>query len=295
MNARSRYLALAGSYAARRPWSVWTVGSLAILAIAGVDYFAGVEVRTFPLYYAPISLVAWYRGRSGALIATAVCAACWVASNYLAGLRYSQPGIWLLNTGVQASSFAIVGLLISRLRVALMTARGLSRTDSVTSLLNTRAFYDDARRILALCRRKKRPVTIVYLDLDNFKSVNDRLGHQAGDDLLRNVANLLQSSIRPSDLSARLGGDEFVILLPDVGAAEAAATLERLRSLLADTVLSPPGIVTSSIGAVTFMTVPEDVEDMVRQADARMYAAKATGKNRVHLEIAGAEDPGRSD
>lgn len=266
---------------------MWTVATLAILAIAGVDYVAGVEVRTFPLYYAPISLVAWYRGRSGALSASTLCAACWVGSNYLAGMRYSHPAIWLVNTGVQATSFAIVGLLIATLSIALTTARGLSRSDPLTSLLNTRAFYADARRILALCRRKKRPVTIAYLDLDNFKTVNDRLGHQAGDNLLRHVANLLRASIRPSDLAARLGGDEFVILLPEVGADEAAATLERLRSLLADTVLSTPETVTTSIGGVTFTTVPEEVEDMVRQADARMYAAKAAGKNRVYLETAG--------
>ena len=202
-------------------------------------------------------------------------------------MRFSHVGIWVANTIVQAISFAIVGLLISTLRAAVIRERELSRVDSLTSLLNARAFYDEAGRILALCRRKGGPVTVAYIDLDNFKAVNDRLGHRAGDDLLRTVADVLRTCIRPSDLSARLGGDEFSILLPEVGPHEAAATLERLRSLLADTVASSAGPVSASIGGVTFITAPEDVEAMVQQADSRMYAAKATGKNRVHLDVAG--------
>ena len=168
-----------------------------------------------------------------------------------------------------------------------MREQGLSRTDPLTSLLNSRAFYEEGDRLLALCRRKGRPITMAYLDLDNFKAVNDERGHQAGDDLLRRVAALLQASIRPSDLAARLGGDEFAVLLPEVGAPDAAVMLERLRSLLADTLGANQPSVSSSIGGVTFVTAPGSVEEMVHQADSRMYLAKTTGKNRVQLEIAG--------
>ena len=146
---------------------------------------------------------------------------------------------------------------------------------------------EEGDRLLALCRRKGRPITMAYLDLDNFKAVNDERGHQAGDDLLRRVAALLQASIRPSDLAARLGGDEFAVLLPEVGAPDAAVMLERLRSLLADTLGANQPSVSSSIGGVTFVTAPGSVEEMVHQADSRMYLAKTTGKNRVQLEIAG--------
>jgi diguanylate cyclase (GGDEF)-like protein len=192
-----------------------------------------------------------------------------------------------VNTLVQAASFAIVGLLIAALRGALIRERGLSRTDPLTSLLNIRAFYEEAAWILALCRRKGRPVTLAYLDLDNFKAVNDAMGHHAGDDLLRRVAALLRASTRPTDLCARLGGDEFAVLLPEVDPRDAAVTLERLLLRLSEAAASDTCRVTGSIGAITFTTVPEDLEDMVRAVDSRMYVAKAEGKNRLHLETAG--------
>jgi diguanylate cyclase (GGDEF)-like protein len=272
--------------ATERTAFVWIGGGLGIVLIGGVDYFSGIELRVFPLYYVPISLVAWHRGRRGAVIVAVLCAMSWFASNALAGLRFSYAGFWAANTLVQGLSFATVGLLIATLRRALMHERALSRVDPLTALLNTRAFYEEARRLLALCRRKQRPITVAYIDLDNFKAINDRYGHQAGDDLLCRVAGRLRASIRPSDILARLGGDEFAVMLPEVNPHEAAAAVERLRSLLADTLASSPIPITGSIGGVTFITAPDDVEYMVRQADSRMYVAKRMGKNRIHLEVA---------
>jgi len=273
------------SRVAGRALEVWAAAVFGIVGIGGVDYLTGGEVRIFPLYYAPISFVAWYRGRSGALFAAALCALAWLGSNLLAGLRYSSLSIWVVNTLVQGSSFAVVGLLIATLRAALIRERGLSRTDPLTALSNSRGFYEDAGRILARCRYTGRPITLAYIDLDNFKTVNDRLGHEAGDDLLCGVAGHLRQAIRPNDLSARLGGDEFVVLLHEVGPHDAAVVLERLRSSFARSIAPGEGHVTVSIGGVTFITVPENVEQMVHRADSRMYEAKATGKNRVLLEV----------
>jgi diguanylate cyclase (GGDEF)-like protein len=267
--------------------SLWLVVVLGTVMIASVDYFTGVELRVYPLYYAPISLVAWYRGRSSVLIAAPLCALVWFGSNFLAGLRFSHPDLWVANTLVQGASFAVVGLLINTLRASLAREREVSRTDPLTSLRNSRAFYEEASRMLASCRRHRRPITLAYIDLDNFKAVNDTLGHEAGDELLRRIADQLHAAIRPSDLLARLGGDEFALLLPEVGPPEAAVTLERLQSSLTGTRASISGPATMSIGAVSFVSVPDDVEQMIRRADAGMYEAKTTGKNRIHLVVAG--------
>lgn len=270
---------------------VWTAAVAAVLLIGVVDYASGAELRVFPLYFAPVSLVAWYHGRAGALLAAVLCSISWLTSNLLTGLMFWTTGLWVANTIVQGISFATVGLLIATLRAALSREQDLGRTDSVTSVSNSRAFYDEAGRLLALCRRKRRPVTVAYVDLDHFKDVNDRLGHSAGDELLRSVAVLLQTSIRPSDALARLGGDEFALLLPESGPEEAAATLERLRLLIVDTLASSQPPVTATFGAVTFLTAPDTVEEMVQAADSRMYAAKNAGRNRVHLEVV----PGAGD
>ncbi len=266
---------------------VWIAGLLAIVFIGWIDFASGTELRVFPLYYVPISLVAWHAGRTGALVAAALSALAWLESNFLAGLQFSYHELWVANTLVQGASFATVGYLIASLRAGLMRERGLSRTDALTGLLNSRAFYEEGARALALCRRKGRPVTLAYIDLDNFKTVNDTLGHQAGDDLLQRIAGLLRASIRPSDLCSRLGGDEFAVLLPDADSREAHVALERIRSLLSERSAEHRCPVTSSIGAVTFLTVPEKLETMLSEADSRMYAAKQAGKNRLHLEVLG--------
>jgi diguanylate cyclase (GGDEF)-like protein len=271
--------------------AAWIAATLGIVVIGGFDYITGIQLRVYPLYFLPVSLLAWQVGRSGALIAAVLSAVAWEISNLLAGLEFSHPGIWVGNTVVQAISFATVGLLIATLKVSLLRERGLSRTDPLTALLNSRAFFEEAARILSLCRRKGRPVTLAYVDLDNFKAVNDRLGHQAGDDLLCSVAASLQVSTRPSDLCARLGGDEFIILLPEADSHEATAVLERLRLTLSETVAPDKNPVTCSIGAVTFPTVPDSLEDMIRSADSSMYASKTAGKNRLHHQVAG-EDGG---
>ena len=272
-------------------------GSLAlggIFVIATVDFASGVELRTFPLYYGPISLAAWHFGRPGAIAAGVLSAIGWFVSNQLAGMSFSHPAIWVANTLMQGTSFTIVGLLVASLHAAVTRERALSRIDPLSGLLNRRAFYEEGDRLIRLCHRGRRPATLAYLDLDNFKSVNDTHGHQAGDELLRRIAQRIASSIRASDVASRLGGDEFAVLLPDLGAAEARVALDRLRVAVDEVTFELVHAVTVSIGAVTFLTIPEDVEAMVQMADSTMYAAKGAGKNRVHLEVEG-RDLGSGD
>ena len=265
----------------------WLIGVAGIVAVGAVDYHTGSEIRVFPLYYAPLAVMAWHAGRSGALAGTILSAASWLASNVAVGLEYSSPSMWFVNVVTQTASFATVAFLIAYIRSALVHERGLTRTDPLTGLLNRVGFDEEATRLLAFCSRKERPITVAFIDLDDFKAVNDRFGHDVGDDLLRTVARTLSVSIRPSDIAARLGGDEFVVFLPDTGAPEGAAALERLRASLEDALASAPRPVTSSIGGVTFEEVPARVDEVVSLADGWMYKAKQRGRNRVALGIVG--------
>ena len=268
------------------PGTTW-FAALSMIALVGwIDYFSGAELRVYPLYYAPITLLAWNVGRRGVVIGAVVSAAAWLAGNYLAGRNYTIAGVWLANGLVQAASFGIVGFLISALNEALVRERALSRTDPLTSLLNIRAFHEESSRVLDLCRRRNHPITMAYLDLDNFKAVNDTQGHEAGDETLRRVADILRSATRPSDICGRIGGDEFAVLLPETDADDATVALERLRLLLAERLGAMPVAVTCSVGAVVFRKAPERTADMISAADRRMYAAKAMGKNRLHITIA---------
>ena len=265
--------------------AVVALGGIAV--ISAVDLLTGVEYRVFPLYFMPLSVAAWYLGRLGALTAAALCALSWVGSNYLAGLRFSTATVWGVNFLMQATSFVVVGMLIATVRKALALSAQLSRTDWLTTLSNSRAFYEEAHQTLALARRYRHEVTLAYIDLDNFKAVNDSVGHHAGDDVLRRTADVIRQCLRTGDMAARLGGDEFAVLLPETGPEVAGALLETLRSRLAETFDDGPGPVTASVGAVSFVSPPGDVDELVRQADAAMYAAKGAGGNRVGLQVVG--------
>lgn len=256
-----------------------------IILIAAVDFVTGVELRVFPMYYGPIALAAWAFGLRGTFAVAIASAVAWFIANQLAGLEYSTPYIWVANTLVQGTSFAIVGYLVASLRVTLARERALSRTDPLSGLMNHRAFYEESARLLALCRRGRRPVTLACLDLDDFKRVNDTQGHLAGDDLLRTVGKVLQSTLRASDLTARLGGDEFAVLLPELSPVEARQALQRLHLAISHAVDGSAIAATVSIGAFTAMAAPEDVKTMLHKADSVMYEAKKSGKNQIRLDV----------
>lgn len=256
-----------------------------ILLIAVLDFVTGVELRVYPFYFAPVGLAAWVYGMQAPVWAAAFSAIGWFTANQLAGRDYSHPAIWAANIGVQGAAFAFIGYLIAHLRQTLRREQSLSRTDALSGLLNHRAFYEGSAHLLALCRRARRPVTLAYLDLDNFKLVNDTQGHLAGDELLRTVGQALHSTLRSSDLTARLGGDEFAVFLPELSPVEAGQALQRLHDAVSQVLRTSSLAVTVSIGAITEMAAPDDVETMVQRADTVMYEAKRAGKNRIRLEV----------
>jgi diguanylate cyclase (GGDEF)-like protein len=272
----------------RTRWREWCAALGAFLGIGvvgAVDFLTGVEYRIYPLYFLPLSLAAWYLGRPAALTAAIFSACAWLGSNYMAGLRFSQPNAWIVNFLTQTAAFIVVAMLIATLKRGVTRERLLSRIDPLTSLLNGRAFYHEARRILELSRRYGHAVTLAYVDLDDFKSINDTLGHARGDDVLRRAGGVLTRSVRKSDLTARVGGDEFVVLLAETGPDRAAFVLERLRTLFAETVGATAGAVTVSVGAVSFTASPVDVDELLQRADAALYTAKTAGKNHVTVEV----------
>jgi two-component system cell cycle response regulator len=162
----------------------------------------------------------------------------------------------------------------------------LAKTDVLTGLANRRHAQGALQATIASARRHGRDVSVVLLDIDRFKAVNDALGHAAGDEVLRHVAGVLAHELRAEDLASRWGGEEFLILLPDVPATGAATTAERLRAAVA----AAPGAagapqVTASFGWATW-DGEESVEALVARADDALYVAKGAGRNRVAAAIA---------
>jgi diguanylate cyclase (GGDEF)-like protein len=155
-------------------------------------------------------------------------------------------------------------------------------TDSLTGLPNRRALHDSLRRMVAQAGRSVAPLAAVALDLDHFKQINDRFGHEKGDDVLAAVGRLLADTVRESDLASRAGGEEFCILLPDTDLDGALAVAEKLRVAIAR--LEVPGVdatITGSFGVATFPLHAMDTPTLLRKSDRALYVAKQNGRDRV--------------
>jgi diguanylate cyclase (GGDEF)-like protein len=152
--------------------------------------------------------------------------------------------------------------------------------DSLTGALNRRSFYNEMNREMHRSKRYARQMTIVCLDLDNFKAVNDIQGHMAGDEVLKSVADSLKGSLRIIDKIARLGGDEFAILLPETDEKGAKILLPRIYKIIIEQMQAANNNITISIGCLTCVNCT-DIEDIIKEADKLMYEAKRSGKNMI--------------
>ena len=164
----------------------------------------------------------------------------------------------------------------------------LAHTDSLTLVLNRRALVGRLAAEVDRARRYESTVTILMIDLDHFKGVNDTYGHLAGDQVLRDVAQLLQHEVRSVDIVARYGGEEFVVVLPETSTDGAVAFAERLRERIEGRAFESTGhslLLTTSIGVASFPSARvASMEDLVARADEALYRAKAEGRNRVRAE-----------
>jgi len=167
------------------------------------------------------------------------------------------------------------------LQVAKNEAERIARIDILTGIYNRRAFYEMAPKYIAAAKRSNRPLSVVMLDIDHFKSINDTYGHAVGDIVLVSIANMIKHEIRESDIVGRLGGEEFVILLPDSDRDGAFKIVERLRQKVQS--MNFPGYdfnVTSSFGIV-LNTAHESIDRLLKNADSALYDAKNRGRNQT--------------
>jgi diguanylate cyclase (GGDEF)-like protein len=183
-----------------------------------------------------------------------------------------------------AAIFAGFGYMLGR-RVDRLEA--LSETDSLTGLLNARGFAGRLHAELKRATRYREPLTLMFLDLDGLKAINDRFGHRAGSDALVHVADVIQSELRESDSAARWGGDEFTILAPNTPPQAALTLAERIRSRVEDH--RRPFAITASIGIASQAPngsdgKPLDDGHIMRAADTAMYEAKKRGRNTVYQQ-----------
>lgn len=261
--------------------AVWL--SLSGLGLAGLvwlgDVATGADVAFTLLYLGPIAFLVWCVGLPvGVALSLVSAIGCSVVR---AGEHPSVSSLALLwNTLAELGIFVVFSVTLNAVRNRLDAQTVLAFSDPLTGLGNARALQE----ALEEACEQTGPLTMLYIDVDDFKRINDQLGHATGDRMLERVASALRAQLRDGDVAVRMGGDEFGIVLPGTDFARASALIQRLREVrpsLQDASIA----VTLSFGAVTFLSPPPDPSRVVAIADRAMYSSKRAGGAKVTHEL----------
>jgi diguanylate cyclase (GGDEF)-like protein len=242
----------------------------------------------------PIVAVTWAADRKTGLFMSFMSALTLMGAEIAAGQIYSHPIFYLLNTFIRTLFYVVVVYLVAELQKSREEEQLAARTDFITGAMNARYFNEMLQMEINRIRRYPHPITLVYVDVDNFKLVNDLFGHKIGDEVLRSIASELKAQLRMTDTVARLGGDEFVLLLPSTRQPEARVVVSKLYANLLAKMQQKNWPATFSMGVVTCEFSPYSAEQLVNMADELMYEVKNSTKNSIrfgtwggktHLEI----------
>ena len=264
--------------------NILVISFLLILMIASVDYLTGDELSFSIFYLLPAILSAWYVNHTYSYIVCVMSAIAWFFIDNISGDKYSHIAIPYWNAFMRFGFFIVVASLIRRLHQALKTLEVLAQQDGLTSMMNARTFKLVAERFFDLAMRHKRPLALGYIDLDGFKNINDSMGHNVGDQVLKAVSAVIRKRVRISDLSGRLGGDEFAILLPDTNVSGAQVFFTELRESLLNMAAKHHWPLGFSVGIATFNGPRVSVDEAIKYADTLMYEVKKSGKNNLLIK-----------
>ncbi len=251
-------------------------------------YTGGLDSPLLNTYMLPVITSALALGKVTTLIEVALIAACQVLLGGSVSVERLASLSFVGNFAAQIAPVVLVAYIVTMfsadIRYGLNRAKLLSETDELTGLFNTRGFAIAADRLFGQALRYNRPASILMIDSDSLKAVNDAHGHDAGNRLLRHLTRAIQAELRYTDVPARYGGDEFIVLLPETPIKGALEVAERIRDAVAGAPLEVDGKrleCTVSIGIAGFPGDGQTLDALVARADRAMYQAKQQGRNRV--------------
>jgi len=256
-----------------------------ISGVATIDFITEYKTAVSLLYLVPIVLVTFFSWDYITIPIAVLSGVSDTIFDYACHRTFTD--INTLNSITQAVFFLVFAYVLLALKRSQARLKILSKTDPLTELANGRCFFETVNSEIQRALRYKHPFTIVYLDVDNFKNINDALGHSAGDALLRDIARKVKGTVRTTDTMARLGGDEFAILLPETGSDNFNGALGRIQNILSQIKSLNGAQVTFSIGVITNNCRPCTFDEVIMAADGLMYEAKHSGKNAVKTGVFG--------
>ncbi|KKK86874.1 hypothetical protein LCGC14_2758880, partial [marine sediment metagenome] len=265
-------------------WAHQVGMALGSICITAAIYFSGVTTSAMVVFYFMVTFAAfyfltWAQAAAQTLVIATLYGVVLLSQHSLS--TSIQP--WFLTVGM----ILILGVLIRRVRDRTDHFARAARTDALTGLLNRRGFDEAFRPEIERARRGGRNLSVVVCDLDQFKDVNDRFGHAAGDKVLKRLSTLVSEAKRLIDTAVRVGGEEFVLILPDTDAHGAYVVAERLRNVVKQEFPKEGMTLTISLGLATFPAHAESGDELLLAADQALYAAKALGRNRSVIHSPG--------
>lgn len=269
---------------------IFIVSLLSIVLIGYCDHETGAHISMMLLYALPILLAAWFCGKIGGIIVAVTATVSWLVVNVLHQPAGESDAILSWNAFTRFGIFALIAYAASlqaQLLKSLEKEKLRASTDRLTGLLNKGAFRERVEEEMNRARRYGHPLSLAFIDLDDFKRVNDTQGHARGDRLLQDVSETIIHTIRKTDIVGRVGGDEFAVFFPEADGTQAQGAVEKLLKAF-DIMTSQSGWqVTASIGVVTCVTVHETYDVLLGMAYRLMYEAKQKGKNAAEFAAIG--------
>jgi|RhiMetdeSRZDD1v2_1073273.scaffolds.fasta_scaffold230506_3 diguanylate cyclase (GGDEF)-like protein len=261
---------------------IWIgVGFFLLGGVAFLDYITGVEFSFSLFYLLPITLISWTISERLGLVFAILSSCVWIVVDIWSGNRTFNLFAYLWNATARLGFFLLPVFMI-RLNRALQYEQELARTDFLTGVLNARFFHELAQMEINRSLRYKQPFTIAFIDVDNFKTINDTFGHTTGDAVLRIIAMNIKAHLRKTDIVARVGGDEFVVLLPETNQQPAPVVISNMQRALLKEMNENGWSITFSIGVLTLTAPQLSVDEMLGRVDQLMYVVKNGGKNNIH-------------
>lgn len=267
------------------PLTLITISIFLAIVIGWIRYKTGTEYAFSLFYLFPIIISTWYVGRGIGIIMSIISVLTWLTADVSLLHKFSNSAVPFINETFRLVVFLFVTCLLWELKRVLVINTAQARTDPLTGIANRRAFFEFADIELKKAQRFKYPVSIIYMDIDDFKIINDKFGHHVGDRLLKVVADTISKNIRSIDMAARFGGDELGAFLPETDVRGTRILANKLQKILLARMRYHGWPTTFSIGAATFQDSGVRVYEMLNIADKLMYFAKRNGKNKIVYQV----------
>jgi len=254
---------------------------LLVVIVFIIDHLLGRQIRTSILLMLPVVIASWYGSARTGIFLCFIISVIWIIyyMSFINADSFETNNWW--NFVIVIISCLIVSITVGNFKKAYLFEENAADTDKLTGLSNLRGFYEKLTEESHRARRYKHKLSVVYIDIDNFKKINDSLGHDTGDQLLKEVATILLSNFRDTDTVGRIGGDEFVCLLPETESSSTKNIVLKVISTLSDSMKSNGWDVSFSIGVVSFEQIPNTIKQTLKIADELMYTIKNGTKDDV--------------